>query len=214
MRQFLFCISGKVGLGKSSLISFIEGDIRTKGHLWHWSGDRALDVLKFFFWRPSSVLPKSISGLLRSMLHQLLRRSHLTIDDLCAEDASLAYSHWTFARLLSTSQKAFSLHPDCDHCVFILIESLEEYEGDYLELLRVVLGAEKLVNVKSCLSSRPEVDLRAKLGSYLTIRLEDLNYQYMKKFVDSKSRAHGRPHQDSYTKLPSEPKKFPFGPRW
>jgi hypothetical protein len=88
----VFWVSGKAGSGKSSLMSYIESDSRTKEYLQHWSRDCTLVVVNFFFWRPGSELQRSIPGLLRSLLHQLLRRRLPTIDDLCVQDTTLAYS--------------------------------------------------------------------------------------------------------------------------
>lgn len=58
--QSFYWINGKAGSGKSSLMSFIEGDRRTRDYLQDWSGNSPLHVFSFFFWRPRSQLQKSI----------------------------------------------------------------------------------------------------------------------------------------------------------
>jgi hypothetical protein len=155
-----------------------------------------LVVVNFFFWRPGSELQKSIPGLLRSLLHQLLRRRLSTIDALSAQDATLLYSDWTSARLISAFRKALTQYQDGNHCVFLLIDGLDEYDGDYLELLDVILGVDVLANVKTCVSSRPETALQARLSSYPSIRLEDLNYKDIREFVAIKFQAHRCLHLD------------------
>jgi hypothetical protein len=192
----VFWVSGKAGSGKSSLMSYIESDSRTREYLQQWSRDRTLVVVNFFFWRPGSELQKSIPGLLRSLLHQLLKRRLPTIDALSAQDATLVYSDWTSARLISTFRKALTQYLDGKHFVFLLIDGLDEYVGDYMELLDVILGVDVLANVKICLSSRPESVLQARLGSYPSIRLEDLNFKDIRKFVASKFQAHQCPYLD------------------
>jgi hypothetical protein len=192
----VFWVSGKAGSGKSSLMSYIESDSRTREYLQQWSRDRTLVVVNFFFWRPGSELQKSIPGLLRSLLHQLLKRRLPTIDALSAQDATLVYSDWTSARLISTFRKALIQYLDGNHFVFLLIDGLDEYDGDYMELLDVILGVDVLANVKICLSSRPESVLQARLGSYPSIRLEDLNSKDIRKFVASKFQAHQCPYPD------------------
>jgi hypothetical protein len=192
----VFWVSGKAGSGKSSLMSYIESDSRTREYLHQWSRDRTMVIVNFFFWRPGSEHQKSVTGLLRSLLHQLLRRRLPMIDDICAQDATLVYSNWTSARLISTFRKALTLYQDGNHCVFLLIDGLDEYDGDYVELLDVILGVNVLANVKICLSSRPENALQTKLSLYPSIRLENLNYKDIQEFVASKFQAHQCPYLD------------------
>jgi hypothetical protein len=106
------------------------------------------------------------------------------------------YSDWTSARLISTFRKALTQYQDGDHCVFLLIDGLDEYDGDYLELLDVILSVGALANAKICVSSRPESALKTRLGSYPSIRLEDLNSKDIRKFVASKFQAHQCPYID------------------
>ena len=40
--------------------------------LGEWAGDRLLLVPVYFFWAPGNPLQKSVNGLLRSLLHQIL----------------------------------------------------------------------------------------------------------------------------------------------
>lgn len=182
----VFWISGKPGSGKSSLVSFIENHSLLHESLKQWSGTRTLTVLNFFFWRAGSDLQKSIPGLLRSLLHQILKRNPSMIDRLCSDDSFLKHSEWTQTRLLKVLRKALSLYEHGNDCVFFLIDGLDELEGNHLELLDVVLDIQLMSNAKLCVSSRPEPAFQYRLQSYPSLRLEDLNYADIRDFVCGK----------------------------
>jgi hypothetical protein len=67
-KRSLFWINGKPGSGKSSLVSFIMNDRRTKECMRSWAGGRDPHVFSFFFWKPGSSLQKTVLGLRRSLL--------------------------------------------------------------------------------------------------------------------------------------------------
>lgn len=184
--ESVFWISGKPGSGKSSLMHFIENDERLERHLKQWSGGRSLTILQFFFWRPGSDLQKSIAGMLRSLLHQSLRRKPLLIDEICAQNPGLRHSDWSQDRLASALKAVLTLHHLDNDCVFILIDGLDELEGDHLGLLSVICQIKRMESTKVCLSSRPDPVFRSQLHAYPTIRLEDLNFRDIKGFVTSK----------------------------
>lgn len=67
-----YSINGKAGAGKSTLMSRICGHERTKGLLQEWSSGRQLLIPTHFFWNAGSGQQKSINGLLRSLVYQIL----------------------------------------------------------------------------------------------------------------------------------------------
>jgi hypothetical protein len=86
----IFHISGKLGSGKSTLMKFLCNHSRTRAGLekwagtlpvataWSitnifWQGDKKLVFAKFFFWRPGTALQRSLTGLFRSLLHDMLK---------------------------------------------------------------------------------------------------------------------------------------------
>ncbi|KAM0721438.1 hypothetical protein Q7P37_002362 [Cladosporium fusiforme] len=194
----VFWISGKPASGKSSLMSFIEGHDSLKKSLGQWSGGRTLTILSFFFWRAGSELQKSIPGLLRSLLHQLLKKRPSTIDDICARDPNLEHSHWTHSRLLELLRETLKAYQQADECIVFLIDGLDEFEGDHSYLLDVVLEAKLMTNAKICLSSRPEASLQRRLAQYSSIRLEDLNFKDIESFVSNKLAAIKIEHPKTY----------------
>jgi hypothetical protein len=177
----VFWVNGKAGSGKSSLMSFIESHENTNDLLKIWAGRRKLHVFSFFFWRAGSEMQKSIIGLLQSLLYQLARAKPAIISDLMRDDQSAQVHTWTEKRLRRAVEHALSLFSD--DRIFLLIDGLDEFEGKYTALVTLLLGLQDKSSAKLCLSSRPETALIRQLGSFPSLRLQDLNYRDIEHFV-------------------------------
>jgi hypothetical protein len=177
----VFWVNGKAGSGKSSLMSFIESHENTNDLLKIWAGKRELYVLSFFFWRAGSEMQKSILGLLQSLLYQLARAKPAIISDLMRDDQATQVPTWTEKRLQRAVEHALSLFSE--DRIFLLIDGLDEFEGKYTALVTLLLGLQDKSNAKICLSSRPETALIRQLGSFPSLRLQDLNYRDIEHFV-------------------------------
>ncbi|UKZ73736.1 hypothetical protein TrVFT333_001386 [Trichoderma virens FT-333] len=70
--QGIFWISGKPGSGKSTLMKFIVNDPRTEELLNRWTSKATMITANFFFHHRGSTIQKSLSGLLRSILSQIM----------------------------------------------------------------------------------------------------------------------------------------------
>ena len=103
----LFWINGKAGSGKSTLMRFLTEDSRLKENLSAWTSDRRLIILHHFFWSAGSVEQKSINGLLRKLVHQLLVDCPHLLEAL-GLDLCPAVLTWTNKRL--TKGKKFCTH--------------------------------------------------------------------------------------------------------
>ncbi|KAG7404039.1 hypothetical protein Forpe1208_v015750 [Fusarium oxysporum f. sp. rapae] len=68
----IFHITGKLGSGKSTLMRFLYMHPCTEAKLTEWAGEKKLVLAQFFFWKPGTDLQKSISGLYRSILYDIL----------------------------------------------------------------------------------------------------------------------------------------------
>jgi len=179
--QPVFWINGKAGSGKSSLMSFIESHERTNDLLNIWAGGRRLHVFSFFFWRAGSEIQKSISGVLQSLLYQLVRAKPEIIKSLSSNEITPSERTWTQARLHRAIETALP-HFREDR-IFVLIDGLDEFEGSYTALTTLILGLQNGSHSKFCLSSRPETALTRQLGSFPYLRLQDLNYDDTRSFV-------------------------------
>jgi hypothetical protein len=176
-----FWINGKAGSGKSSLMSFIESDKRTQDELKIWSGSHELYIFSFFFWRPGTDLQKSITGLLQSLLYQLVKKKPAAMGGLVSSGGTLMHSVWTETNLLRAIARVLPMYRH--DRLFFLVDGLDEFEGQYLRLLDTLFKLQTGMNIKLCLSSRPETALVKRLASFPSIRLQDINSRDINHFV-------------------------------
>jgi len=71
--QKVYWINGKPGSGKSTLMRFVYENPKTMEILKVWAAEKSLICPRFFFWTSGTIEQKSTSGLLRSLLYQLLQ---------------------------------------------------------------------------------------------------------------------------------------------
>ncbi|KAK6842738.1 hypothetical protein PG987_003598 [Apiospora arundinis] len=179
-----YWISGKLGSGKSTLMSYIRNDRNTKKLLRVWSRDKDVLVLSFFFWRLGTELQNTMTGLLRSLLYQICEEKGGTSkDEICqfilSIESTLGFERhsiptWTEKSLRVAFNVALSLVKDEHICIFI--DGLDEYVGDYDDLFSFLRGIQEGHNIKLCVSSRPEVPLVRRLVHSKQLRLQDFNY--------------------------------------
>lgn len=180
--ESIFWVNGKAGSGKSSLMSFVSNDERAMDALRSWSGGQVVHIVRVFFWRPGSSFQRSIPGLLRSLLWQLLRMDPMKIDDLLAEGSLRRNSHWPQVELLQALKRIISVHEKGHICFFI--DGLDEHDGDYMDLVDLLL--QPTPNIKTCLSSRPEPAFVHRLRKFPSIRMQDLNQMDIELLVRQK----------------------------
>jgi NACHT domain len=186
----IYWITGKPGSGKSTLMKFISDDKRTYEHLALWSPNQQLTTSRFFFWNSGSNMEMSQLGLLRSLLHEAL----LQLPELISSTFYKRWNYylsfggdarpWTLVELLQ-SFRLLIKHAQ-DKQFFFLIDGLDEFDGDHMELINLLKGAVASTNVKICLSSRPWVVFEEAFKLQPSLRIQDLNYKDIKLFVTSK----------------------------
>lgn len=154
----LFWITGKPGSGKSTLIDHFVHKNQLKSKLRHYS---PLDwiVLRFFFdFRGAQGLTNSFEGLLRSLLYQLIQEMP-QVDTLGLDDSeNNPCSGWPVHRLRDALRGSLER---VKHGVCILVDGLDEYEGNVLELIQFLKclaqsDESQETPIKICVSSRPE----------------------------------------------------------
>jgi hypothetical protein len=187
-----YWIAGKAGSGKSTLMKFLEEDNRTRTALQKWAGSSDLILGSFFFWYAGTKLQKSQTGLLRSLLLDVIRkRPELTLvlfPELCR--SLLAGELQGVIQISETElQKGFRTFVDSlpeRLKVCFLIDGVDEYEGDYNELCDLFSYVSKFESVKLVLSSRP---IPACVHHFLPcpkLHLQDLTYNDTKRYVEDK----------------------------
>lgn len=86
--------------------------------------------------------------------------------------------------------------------MLLVVDGLDEFDGQYMELLEIILEWRNRPYVKTCLASRPETAILAKLGSFPTLRLQDLNEGDISKFVWDKLRGDDlRDYEEQLTEI-------------
>ena len=151
-------------------MSYICQDHRTRAALSRWGGAGVITP-SFFFWSPGSQLQKSIVGLLRSLIYQILKERP-DLAPLVAQDGPL--ETWTERRLrdiLRRLMQESSIHRPRS-CFFI--DGLDEFAEDQSSLIDLVRSLTHEPDVKVCLSSRPYKIFRQAFGSSSMLRLQDL----------------------------------------
>ncbi|KAJ4314655.1 hypothetical protein N0V84_008782 [Fusarium piperis] len=195
----IFHISGKLGSGKSTLMKFLSTHPRTRTEIEKWAGDRALVLASFFFWKPGSELQKSLEGLFRSLLCDILTACPNLIRDTLPDYWRLAeqYPWQTQTRFNIPSSAVNSalkrvisdgrLYQDHRFCFFI--DGLDEYEGtDGQDPTHLV----KLLNtwvkdsrgcLKLCVSSREHNTFMNAFPKDQRLRLHELTLFDMQRYV-------------------------------
>lgn len=155
----IFWIRGKPGSGKSTLMEFIFRDKRTWEFLHDWKSVALQIQASFFFHHRGSLLQKSLEGLLRSVLYQIIEQQPELATLLGSAFSQRLPSEWTLRNLEKSlrvilQQQTFSL----DICFFF--DALDEYDGapEFISrLLADLVNAtnSSQVRIKICFSSRP-----------------------------------------------------------
>jgi hypothetical protein len=186
-----FWITGNPASGKSTLMKFICTNTRVQTHLRLWSRDYRLLMCSIYFWNPGSSGQKSQVGLLRTILHQLLRQR----PDLCqlvtprryiyfqlAGTDALEPQDWTLEELRDCISRFISKIEDTDRLA-VFLDGLDEYEGDLGGLISFLKRLHRDFNVKLCVSSRPWNVIKDEFNTYPSLRMELLTKPDIERYV-------------------------------
>ena len=177
----VFWIHGKPGAGKSTLMKCIMEDPRLKQHANVWAGPQQLSVSSFYFWKHGSKIQRSLCGLYRALLWQVLK-----------DDPSLtrvAFPSWQMSfsatePILETLRAA--LNRLIKGCVLrkkflILIDGLDEYEDHKCDVLvsqerfsQDILRLAESRSVKVLIASRPDRAFESHFSHCRKIAVHDL----------------------------------------
>jgi hypothetical protein len=169
-----FWISGKPGSGKSTLMKYIVSHPQTGRLISRWAGESTLIAASFYFWSGGTPMQKSIDGLLRSLVCQVLRQCPSLIPNSFPEhwqslmDAervktaiNLSFDRYDIAKAFQSFTGAEG--QNTKFCFFI--DGLDEYDGFDREIAALIKTLASSPTIKICLASRPHNIFVSDFGS-------------------------------------------------
>lgn len=138
-------------------------------------------TINFFFdFRLADEIGNSVVGLLRSLLLQFMEALPQTDDNEALRKSVLKriQGQWYKLQPPSTDDlaKAFRQVIKASRLgIFMLVDGLDEFSGDMMQLLDFLLSLRKYNNLKLCLASRPEALIREMLGMLPSIHMSEHN---------------------------------------
>ena len=169
---------------------------RCHPYLRRWASTSRLVVASFYFWNSGTELQMTTPGLLRTILYQICaqRPDLLPIlmpkiwESACLFDWPIDEA-WTTSQLLEFVFRAIRLLSE-DSKICIFIDGLDEFGNDHEDLISMVHSLiEHNAHVKVCVASRPWNMFQRTFGRNANLRLEDLTFDDIKIFVQSKFKA-------------------------
>lgn len=157
-----------------------------------WSAGNQIVIPTFFFWRAGSTKQKSINGLLRSIIHQIICKDGNIASHI--PDGLHGQGVWTDKRLFLTLESILQNLPR-DRYVCLVIDGLDEFEGNADSRKLLIDLVKKIAQHRSfkvCVSSRPETMFQNAFGSCHGLRLQDLTKHDIKLYIRGKLFAHKR----------------------
>jgi NACHT domain len=207
-QEGIYWVNGKAGSGKSTLMKHIYDDARTKHYLLQWARktqpvDTSLCFVSYFFWYSGTGIQKSQSGLLRSLLFQILYKYPSLIPIVLPDRWARHYSGipdftrlrqivdapWPIKQLTEAFGKSVRQREiPLKLCVFV--DGLDEFDGEADQLCMLFKEAVQSnpENSKFCLSSRPWVEFQEGFADCASLRLQDLTFEDVSRYVSDRFR--------------------------
>jgi hypothetical protein len=188
----IYWIKGKAGSGKSTLMKFISEHPRTHQYIRRWAQDSNFQLSSYFFWNSGTPEQRSRTGLLRSILYDVLQKHTDIIPAVFPNDwkkqlklgrhGAVSFGTWSMSNLQSAFENLVQQSSNSLRFCFF-IDGLDEYEGDHMELAQYFLKLAKSPCVKFCISSRPWLVFEDCFRDCPSLRLQDLTYNDIQIFV-------------------------------
>ncbi|KAI3394581.1 hypothetical protein diail_2572, partial [Diaporthe ilicicola] len=203
----LYWITGKAGSGKSTLMRYVsqppasdesskqpgrpDSQPRCSTYLQRWAGSQPLIIASFNFWAVGTSMQRSKEGLLRALLHGLLRQAEPAAlarivpeswEALCLFDEDpRPYSEALLEEMLLRALQCMST----SNKICIFIDGLDEFQGERGDLIEFLKAAMCAHPIKLCISSRPWQDFEDAFQDKPSLQLQDLTHGDIKAYVQS-----------------------------
>ncbi|KAK1773269.1 hypothetical protein QBC45DRAFT_97682 [Copromyces sp. CBS 386.78] len=210
----VYWITGKPGSGKSTMMRHLIHHPRTREHLRMWSPKSPVHVISFYSWNAGEDdLQRSQEGLLRTLLYQIIEAvpevalkilpSRWAMLKLFGEDAVRKMPEWKLPELYEAVTSLDLGDVDQKFKLAIFVDGLDEFDGDYDDLIDLMRVLRNRSGIKLCVSSRPWNEFRDAFCECPQLRMEKLTERDMATFVRGSFQT--RPSfRDLSAALPSE----------
>ncbi|ROV92880.1 hypothetical protein VSDG_06370 [Cytospora chrysosperma] len=188
-------LSGKAGSGKSTAMELIVHHKRTRAELEHWAGDKCLVTSDHYFWSTGDEMQRSLEGLYRSILFDILRQCPNLIPAVFPEQwaalrsdnhrhpgsqgpIDIEKSLFRASKIKNALDRLVTEQLDDRYCICLFVDGLDEFEGDPLEHRQLAESFSKWSarpNVKCLLSSRPHPEFHQTFPEETRLHLHRLN---------------------------------------
>lgn len=176
----VFWIHGKPGSGKSTMMKFLDSKIDKPKYTMPWTAESTVVRVKHYFWSAGSDLQKSVEGLCRSLLLQILEQVPAAMDFAmmsCRHVDLREDSNTSNVPQLRTILLAVVREIGQTFKILFLVDGLDECginRDEEDQLVDILNSLAKSANVKLILASRPEVVFKEIFLECPQLRLEDL----------------------------------------
>jgi len=202
----VYWISGKAGSGKSVLMKHLCNHNQTQKMLNSWANGSPLTVANFFFWALApTVEQKSLSGLSRALLYQILEGDRSLIPQLLPGIWEEAYGKdvaTVSSPSLAEMKRAFEILgciPDHPRKFCFFIDGLDEYDGDISDGITFLLNCTSNPSIKVVMSSRPLASCVQAFSTFPKLQMHDLTESDIRAYVDEAITTH--PHMLGLLKI-------------
>lgn len=175
-------------------MKYLINDAKTKELLSEWRP--GCEIYSHFIWNSGTKMQRSIEGLLRSLLFQILDRNRTLMDGILQNKPELSRfeypGDWSNAELKDTLVQSITSHTQ-GLCIFV--DGLDEIDRkespfDLVDLVKDLASVSTGNGIKLCVSSRPEPSFNTTLKLVPSLRLQDLTFgdmkTYAKHFIENK----------------------------
>lgn len=194
----LYLIAGNEGSGKSTLMKYILNNPRTTDLLKKWSSSESSSLVTaaFFFWRSGTQLQRSEEGLLRTLIHSILKKRPEFTPRLLPREWAMNFESflrgrtefvpglaaWTVEDLRAAFKSLFGLPIN----IFLLVDGLDEYQDDKGTCINMITNLTEDLNssrnVKILASSRLLEDFNT-LNIEPDLNLHKSNHEAIRSYV-------------------------------
>jgi hypothetical protein len=193
----LFWIRGKPASGKSTLMKYVLEDARTGETLHNKYGHGSVTMPGFFFHdRGSNLTQKSLEGLLRSILFQILTDLPQLINCVAEVYKSAKDLQGSCAWHLAESKRALNAiveQNEISGCIMLFIDALDEFVGSDIEIARFLKDLlhhqnQEALKIRICASSRPHNVFYDMLGDFPSLAIHDWTQKDISIFTSDRLR--------------------------